>query len=477
MSGFIEGENRNQSTLFPERIDDYVEEDSAARVIDVFVDRLDISGLGFKTEPADTGRPGYHPRTMLKIFIYGYMNKVHSSRRLEAETKRNVELMWLTGRLAPDFKTIADFRKDNGEAIRLVCREFVVLCRKLNLFSGAFVAIDGAKFKAVNTRDKNFTKAKLKRRLQQIDESIDRYLSQIASADRHDTESAANKSQRLKDKISALEEEMDRLKKLEVRLLVEPDQQLSLTDPDARSMATSGRGTGMVGYNVQAAVDAEYHLIVAHDVTQDGHDRHQLHRMAKMAQAAMGVDTLEVVADRGYFKGEEVLACGEDNIIPYLPRALTSGSTKKGLFTKRDFIYHAEDDEYECPAGDRLIWRFTSEEKGQLLHKYWSSNCQTCSMRAQCTTSKYRRITRWEYEHVVDALDARLELEPERMRVRRSTAEHPFGTLKCWMGYTHFLTKTVPKVSTEMSLHVLAYNMKRMINILGPKGLIEAIAA
>jgi hypothetical protein len=414
---------------------------------------------------------------MLKIFIYGYMNKVQSSRRLEAEARRNVELMWLTGRLAPDLKTIADFRKDNGEAIRLVCREFVMLCRKLDLFANAFVAIDGAKFKAVNTRDKNFTKAKLKRRLQQIDESIERYLSQIASADRQETETATSKSQRLKDKISTLEKEMDRLKKLEVRLLAEPDQQISLTDPDARSMATSGRGSGMVGYNVQTAVDTTHHLIVAHEVTQDGHDRHQLHRMAKQAKEAMGVDGLEVVADRGYFKGEEILACDQDQITTYLPRPLTSGSTKKGLFNKPDFIYRTEDDEYECPAGDRLIWRFTTEEKGQVVHKYWSSNCPRCAMRSRCTTSQYRRVTRWEHEHVVDALDERLEREPERMRVRRSTAEHPFGTLKCWMGYTHFLTKTVPKVSTEMSLHVLAYNMKRVINILGPQRLAEAIAA
>ena len=476
MSGFIEGENRYQSILFPERIDDYIHEDNAVRVIDVFMDCLDLSGLGFKTEPADTGRPGYSPATMLKIFVYGYMNKVHSSRRLEAEAQRNVELMWLTGRLAPDFKTIADFRKDNGEAIRLVCREFIMLCRKLNLFSQAFVAIDGAKFKAVNTRDKNFTKAKLKRRLQQIDESIDRYLNQIASADRQESEVSAHKSQRLKDKIELLKQEMDRLKKLEVRLLAEPDQQISLTDPDARSMATSGRGTGMVGYNVQVAVDTQHHLIVAHQVTQDGHDRHQLHRMAMQAKEAIDTDELEVVADRGYFKGEEILACDQDNITTYLPRPLTSGSTKKGRYNKRDFIYHTKDDEYECPAGERLIWRFVSEEKQQIVHKYWSSNCPTCAIRARCTTSKYRRITRWEHEEVVEALDARLEREPERMRIRRSTAEHPFGTLKCWMGYTHFLTKTVPKVSTEMSLHVLAYNMKRLINIMGSRKLIEAIA-
>ena len=476
MTGFIEGENRSQATLFPEALDEYISEENPVRVIDVFVDSLYLSGLGFRTEPADTGRPAYNPSTMLKLFIYGYLNRIQSSRRLEREAGRNVELMWLLGRLAPDFKTIADFRKDNGEAIRLVCREFVMLCRKLSLFSQAFVAIDGAKFKAVNTRDKNYTKAKLKRRLQQIDESIDRYLNQITSADRQETEVSRNKSQRLKDKIELLKKEMNRLKKLEVRLLTEPDQQISLTDPDARSMATSGRGTGMVGYNVQAAVDTEHHLIVAHDVTQDGHDRRQLHRMAVQAKEAMGTEALEVVADRGYFKGEEILACDQDNITTYLPRPLTSGSTKKGLFNKRDFIYRAKDDEYECPAGDRLIWRFSTEEKGQVIHKYWSSNCPNCRMRNQCSTSKYRRVTRWEHEHVVDALDERLEREPDRMRVRRSTAEHPFGTLKCWMGYTHFLTKTVPRVSTEMSLHVLAYNMKRMINIMGTIRLIEAIA-
>jgi transposase len=303
MKRFIEGENRYQSTLFPEFIDDYIEEENAVRVIDVFIDQLDLSGLGFKHEPAETGRPGYHPTILLKLYVYGYLNKVHSSRRLEAEARRNVELMWLTGRLAPDFKTIADFRKDNGEAIRLVCREFVMLCRKLNLFTQAFVAIDGSKFKAVNTRDKNFTKAKLKRRLQQIDESIDRYLNQIASADRQESEVSTNKSQRLKEKIALLKKEMGRLKKLEVRLLAEPDQQISLTDPDARSMATSGRGTGMVGYNVQTAVETAHHLIVVHEVTQEGHDRHQLHRMAVKARDAIGTDTLEVVADRGYFKG------------------------------------------------------------------------------------------------------------------------------------------------------------------------------
>ena len=477
MSGFIEGESRHQATMFPERLDDYVAEDNAVRVIDVFIDDLDISGLGFKTEPNDTGRPAYHPTTMLKIYIYGYLNRVQSSRRLEREAGRNVELMWLTGRLAPDFKTIADFRKDNGEAIRLVCREFVMLCKKLNLFADAFVAIDGSKFKAVNNRDRNFTRTKMKRRLAQIDESIERYLGQMASADRQESQIAEPKTQRLEDKIAGLKKEMARLKKLEARMLDAPGQQISLTDPDARSMATSGRGTGMVGYNVQTAVDAKHHLIVAHEVTNIGHDRTQLFNMAKQAKEVIGTDELDAVADRGYFKGEEILACDDAGITTWLPKPQTSGNLAKGQFAKRDFIYRPEDDEYECPAGERLKWRFETVEKGQTPHKYWSSACPGCAIRSQCTTGTYRRVARWEHAAVVDALQARLDREPERMRARRETVEHPFGTIKSWMGSTHFQMKTLPRVSTEMSLHVLAYNLKRVMSIIGVKPLIAAIQA
>ncbi len=477
MSGFIQGDDRHQATLFPERLDDYLAEDNTVRVIDVFVDELDLSGLGFKTHSEKTGRPAYHPRTLLKLYVYGYLNRVQSSRRLEREAHRNLELMWLTGRLVPDFKTIADFRKNNGQAIRLVCREFILLCKKLNLFAEVFVAIDGSKFKAVNNRDRNFTKAKLQRRLQQIDESIERYLSQIASADRQETAVATDNTQRLKNKITALKTEMARLKRLEVHMLQTPDQQISLTDPDARSMATSGRGTGMVGYNVQTAVDAKHHLIVTHEVTNVGHDRHQLHHMAQQAKAAMGTETLAVVADRGYFKGEEILACEQAKITTYLPKPQTSGSTKKGLFSKRDFIYHADENEYACPAGERLIWRFETQEKGLQLHKYWSSHCPNCTMKTQCTTGTYRRVTRWEHEAVLEAAEARLDQEPERMRTRRATVEHPFGTLKCWMGYTHFQMKTLKHVSTEMSLHVLAYNFKRVLAILGAMPLLAAIQA
>jgi len=316
MSGFIKGEDRFQATLFPERLDDCVAEDSAVRVIDVFLDDLDLSGLGFKTQPNDTGRPAYHPSTMLKLFVYGYLNRVQSSRRLEIEAQRNVELMWLAGRLAPDFKTIADFRKDNGVAIRLVCREFVMLCRKLNLFANAFVAIDGSKFKAVNSRDRNFTRAKMKRRLAEVDASIDRYIQQLAEADQ--VEPAEDKSRTLEDKIAAMRKEMARLKKLEARMHKAPGKQISLTDSDARSMKS--RGMGIVGYNVQTAVDTKHHLIVAHEVTNNGSDRRQLANMSKQAKSVMNTEELTAVADRGYYRGEDILNCDKANIETYLPR-------------------------------------------------------------------------------------------------------------------------------------------------------------
>ncbi len=473
MSGFIQGEDRFQATLFPESLDDYVAEDSSVRVIDVFLDDLDLSGLGFKTQPNDTGRPAYHPSTMLKLFVYGYLNRVQSSRRLEIEAQRNIELMWLTGRLAPDFKTIADFRKDNGVAIRLVCREFVMLCKKLNLFANAFVAIDGSKFKAVNSRDRNFTRAKMRRRLAEVDASIDRYLQQLAAADQ--AEPAEDKSRTLEDKIAAMRKEMARLKKLEARMLSAPDKQVSLTDPDARSMKT--RGTGIVGYNVQTAVDTKHHLIVAHEVTNNGSDRRQLANMAKQAKAALTVDELTVVADRGYYRSEELRDCEEANITTYLPKPQTSGNQAKGLFGRDAFRYIAEDNEYECPAGQRLVYHMTAQDKGRSLHCYWTSKCRMCDIKAQCTTGIHRKMTRWEHEAVLEKAQARLDRSPDAMRIRRATVEHPFGTLKAWMGSTHFLTKTLDRVSTEMSLHVLAYNMKRMMNIVGTKTLIEAIRA
>jgi hypothetical protein len=414
---------------------------------------------------------------MLRLYIYGYLNRVPSSRRLERECQRNIELIWLTGQLVPDFKTIADFRKDNGKAIREVCREFVALCRKLDLLDAASVAIDGSKFKAVNARDKNFTEAKMKRRLERIDESIARYLSQLETADRHGDAVPEAKVVRLRGKIEKLKEEIVRLNAINAQMMESEDKQISLTDPDARSMATSGKDTGIVGYNVQIAVDTQYHLIVAHEVTNVGSDRHQLANMAAQARDAMSVEALDAVADRGYYDSEEIRTCEETGITVTLPKPLTSGAKAAGRFGKQDFVYVAAEDIYRCPAGERLTYRFTYREDGKTLRRYWTTACQTCALKAQCTTGPERRIARWEHEAVLEKVQDRLDHNPDAMGIRRQTAEHPFGTIKCWMGATHFLTKKLPKVATEMALNVLAYNMKRVMAIVGVSGLLEAMRA
>ena len=479
MKRFVEGEDRRQGVLLPEYLDDYVSEENPVRVIDVFVDELDLGALGFEgVVPEATGRPGYHPGVLLKIYVYGYINQVASSRRLEREAQRNVEMMWLTERLAPDFKTIADFRKDNGPAIRAACRQFIVLCRKLDLFAHAVAAIDGSKFKAVNATDKTFTRASIQRRMEQVEASIERYMAALETADRQEGELAQAKGVRLRDKIAALREQMKDFQALEKAVHAAPDKQISQTDPDARAMATSGKGTGMVGYNVQTAVDTEHHLIVAHEVTNVGNDRGQLSNMAGQAKAAMGVEALEVLADRGYFDGEEILACEPLGVTPILPKPMTSGAKAVGRFGKPDFIYNASDNTYRCPAGETLTWRFASVEKGMTMSTYWTTRCDHCPLRSRCTSSKQpRRIRRWEHETVIEAMQERLDRTPDAMRVRRATVEHPFGTLKAWMGATHFKTRTLEKVKTEMSLHVLAYNLKRVIAILGSQPLMEAMRA
>jgi transposase len=477
MKRFVEGLDRRQATLFPECLDDWIDENNPVRVIDAFVGALDLGELGFDgVEPAETGRPSYHPSALLKLYVYGYLNRVQSSRRLEREAGRNVEMMWLLGRLVPDHKTIADFRKDNGRAIRKVCARFVELCREMGLLAKASVAIDGSKFKAVNNRDRNFTRAKVERRRAQLEESVARYLSQLDTADRQEPSDAlAAKTTRLKEKLAKLGEEMQRLKALEARMLAEQDQQISLTDPDSRSMATSGRGSGVVGYNVQVAVDTEHHLIVTHEVTNVGSDRAQLARVAKETKATLQTDTLIAVADRGYFSGEEILACEQDGITVTLPKPMTSGAKSDGRFGKQDFVYLPEEDVYRCPAAERLTYRFSSVENGMTLRRYWTNACLTCALKSRCTTGVQRRITRWKHEHVVEAVQRRLDENPQAMRQRRETVEHPFGTIKARMGATHFLMKTLPHVASEMALHVLAYNLTRVINIMGPGRLIAAI--
>jgi transposase len=477
MRRFVEGADRKQAALFPECLDDWIEEDNPVRVIDAFIDRLDLGELGFEgVEPAETGRPAYHPSVLLKLYVYGYLNRVQSSRRLEREAGRNVEVMWLLGRLVPDHKTVADFRKDSGHAIRKVCARFVELCREMNLLATASVAIDGSKFKAVNNRDRNFTRAKLERRRAQLEESVTRYLSQLDTADRQEpSEALVTKTTRLKEKLAKLGEEMQRLDGLEARMLAAPDQQISLTDPDSRSMATSGRGSGVVGYNVQVAVDTVHHLIVTHEVTNVGTDRSQLAHVAKETKAALEANTLDVVADRGYFSSEEILACEEAGITVTLPKPMTSNSKAEGRFGKQDFRYVAEEDIYICPAGERLTYHYTNEENGLVLRRYWTNVCQSCAIKQSCTTGKERRVTRWEHENLLEAVQRRLDEHPEKMRQRRETVEHPFGTIKARMGATHFLMKTLPRVAAEMAMHVLAYNLTRVMNIMGPGRLIAAI--
>ena len=476
MKRFIEGESRNQITLMPACLEDYIDTDNPVRVIDLFVDELDLAALGFEgTTAAATGRPGYHPALLLKIYIYGYLNRIQSSRRLERETQRNVELMWLTGQLSPDFKTIADFRHDNGKGIRNVCKRFVALCRQLKLFSQAIVAIDGSKFKAVNNRDKNFTPHKLEQRMKQIDESIERYLNALDTADRTQPADLETRTAHLQEKLSKLKAQMQYLRDIEQQLRQQPDKQLSQTDPDARSMATSGRGTGMVGYNVQTSVETQHHLIVAHEVTNLGYDRTQLAKMALQSREALAVKDMEAIADRGYYKGPEILTCVQAGITPSVPKTMTSNNKAKGLYDKRDFVYIEQDNEYRCPAGNRLIYHHSSIEDGMKIDCYYTSVCQSCPLKAQCTTSKERRVRRWEHEGVLDAMQDRLDRNPGKMKQRRCTVEHVFGTLKFWMGSAHFLMKTIKHVSTEMSLHVLAYNLRRVINILGVEELMKSI--
>ncbi len=490
MKRFIEGENRFQSTLFPESLDDYIAEDNSIRVVDAFVDKLDLKQLGFdRAEPSDTGRPGYLPATMLKIYVYGYLNRIQSSRRLERESHRNVELIWLTGRLMPSFKTIADFRKDNRQAIRRVCTEFVGVCRELDLFSATLVAIDGSKFKAVNSRDKNFTRKRVQRRLKKTQANIDRYLAKLDQADQDEPEIREVTAAELKQKIASMEAKMEELKGYEAEVDAHPDQQVSLTDPDSRSMMKAGGGS-TVGYNVQTAVDSKHHMIVAHEVTNAPSDRSQLASMAVQARAALRVEPqdeatqegaaqeqLTVIADPGYYKGEEIVACYEAGITALVPKTDTSPSKAKGRYSKADFRYDADQNEYICPAGQRLTYRFDSVEHGMKLWVYMTYQCSSCPLHSKCTTGNAKRIKRWEKEHILDAADALLKENPNAMRQRKRLVEHPYGTIKHWMGSTHFLMKRLPNVQAEMSLHVLAYNLRRAINILGVPKIVEQLQA
>ena len=479
MARFIKGLDRNQTSLLPACIDDYVDDRNPVRAIDAFIDILDLASLGFEVEPEVTGRPGYHPATMLKLYLYGYLNQVQSSRRLERECARNLELIWLTGQLCPDFKTISDFRKDNGPAIRKVCRQFVALCRDINLLDASVVAIDGSKFKAVNAKARSFTREKLRRRLGEIDAEITRYLGELDRADEVLDKTGMVMPEaricRVNKKLAHFKKEADNLRTIEQRMDATGETQVSLTDPDARAMATTSKQPRVVGYNVQNVVEAKHHLIVAHEVTNLGYDREALSMMAHAAKEVMASETIEAIADKGYYKGEEIVAAEQAGVTVIVSKPNTSNAGAFGRFDKADFTYLAGENAYLCPAGERLTYRFTSEEAGRTMHSYWTNACATCVIRHKCTTGDQRRVKRWEHEAILERVQKRLDDDPAKIPLRSKTVEHPFGTIKAWMGATHFKTKTLKNVATEMALHVLAYNMMRVMVILGVPGLIKAM--
>jgi transposase len=477
MSRFVEGEDHHQASFLPACLAEYVDADNPVRAIDAFVEALDLDALSFRSVPAATGRPGYHPSMLLKLYIYGYLNRIQSSRRLERECHRNIELMWLTGRLAPDHKTIADFRRDNGAAICAACAQFIVICRQIGLFQRALAVVDGSKFKGVNARDKNFTRGKVKKRLGRLSDAIAGYLASLDAADREENVNRAASCERLRGKLAMLQAQVQKLKAMEAAVEAAPDHQVSLTDPDARLMVTGDRLAGVVGYNVQTAVETEHHLIIAHEVTNHVGDRGQLPKMAAKAKDALGFDEIDVIADKGYFRSPDLLAYHDMGINALVPKSDTSNARVEGRYGKEDFAYLPRQDAYRCPTGQFLTRRFKTMEGELAMSVYWTTTCPSCPLKSQCTTGEERRVRRWEHEGLVEALTARMEAMDDAMAIRRETVEHPFATIKAWMGATHFLCKGLKAVRTEMSLHVLAYNFRRVLATLSVSGFKAALPA
>ena len=474
--GYIEGEDRKQTLLFPEVLEDYIREDNPVRFIDVFVEGLDLVGMGFERAiPKETGRPPYNPADLLRLYVYGYLNRTRSSRQLETEAGRNVELMWLMRKLRPDFKTIADFRRDNAEAIKKVCREFTLWCKRLELFGGERVAIDGSKFGAVNSPKRNFTEKKLKRMIQEIDAKIDQYLKELDRQDKQEVGERSLSTEELKEKIERYKQRRGQYEQLKRDLEQSGESQVSLTDPQSRSMRV-GHGVE-VSYNVQIVVDHKHKLVVEHEVVNEVTDQGQLSTMAKKAKETLGVETLEVVADRGYYNGEEVKVCEQSGITAYVPKPNNSSNLKRGLFTKEDFVYDGGKDCYRCPAGKELSYRFNSVEQGRAVRSYEIFGCNRCELKSKCSINQRgrRRITRWMDEAILEAMARRVAEHPEKVELRKCLAEHPFGTIKRVMNQGYFLMRGLTKVGAETSLTILAYNLKRVINILGVRTMMEAL--
>jgi transposase len=476
--GHLQGANRHDVSLFPERLDDSIAEDNPVRFLDAFVDELDLEACGFqRAVPAATGRPGYAPGDLLKLYLYGYLYRFRSSRRLEQETQRNVELLWLLKKLRPDHKTIANFRKNNLEPLRQVCRTFTLLCKKLDLFGAELVAIDGSKFRAVNSKERNFTPDKLKKLIVQIDERVDAYLKELERSDDQEERGTGGgaHAETLAAKIEALKQRKLLYEGFQAQLLSRGQEQLSLTDPESRSMKRGkGRGTE-VCYNVQTAVDSKHKLIVACEVTNDPGDRDWLSPMVLQAKEVLA-GRFDAVADVGYYHGHEVKVCLEAGITPYVARPITSANKKLGLFSKDDFSYDRATDTYQCPAGARLTFRFDTVELGRHIRYYATAACTGCALKQQCTRNKGgRRITRWVDEQLLEEMEQRVRSRPEVMKRRKELVEHPFGTMKRWWDAGYFLMRGLEKVRTEFNLTVLAYNLRRVLNLVEMPQLMAAL--
>jgi transposase len=475
---YVKGVDRDQTLLLPESFDQYVREENPVRFIDAFVDNLDFVKLGFKYATTKAcGRKPYSPADMLKLYLYGYLNRIRSSRRLEQATHRNIELIWLLRKLHPDFKTIADFRKDNAKAIKKVCREFTLLCKKLDLFGCELIAIDGSKFSADNHNSRTYTKKKLQRLLAEIDEKIDAYLKGLDQEDQAEFKLKNLTTEELQNKIENLQSHRSEIEQIQKQLETSGEKQISLTDPDSRMMATSQKGKD-VCYNVQIVTDSKHKLIVEHEVTNDCNDTHQLSNMAIKAKETLGVDEIDTTADSGYFEKEEVKKCQANNITCYIPTPAKSQNKKIGLYTDKDFHYDAENDCYICPADQVLTYRFQMEKSKKKTKVYTSDACKGCAFRSKCTRSHRhaRRIYRWLDQNIIEEMEQRISENPDKVKKRKELVEHPFGTIKHWMNGGHFLTRGLRKVSAEMSLNVLCYNLKRVINIMGVQELVNALA-
>jgi len=470
--GYVKGEDRNQAVLFPESIDKYVAEDDPVRFIEVFVDALDLAKLGFKrATPADLGRPGYHPGDMLRLYVYGYLNGVRSSRKLEKETGRNLELMWLMRNLRPDFKTIANFRKNNLEAIKEVFREFTLMCKQMGLFGGELIGIDGSKFKAVNSKKRNFTVAKLAKRISKIDEKIDEYVRGMDETDEQEAQIGEVDKEELKRRIEELQKRKKKYQQIDEQLKKSGDDQLSQTDPDSRLMKTHD---GMdVCYNVQIAVDSKHKLIIEQSVTNEGSDHNELAKMALLAKQTLGVEQVDAVADKGYYDSSEVKKCDESGITVYVPRR--KAGRQRNKFSKDEFTYKSDRDVYVCPAKKELRYRGRGTEKGRGIKYYVASACGDCALKTQCTDAAFREIKRLADEEVLEQMAKRVRGHPEIVRFRKALVEHPFGTIKRTMNQGYFLLRTKKKVAAEFSLTALAYNMKRVMKEVGVSRLIQVI--